>query len=321
MDRIETAGLQVARELHEFIAEALPGTGVAADAFWSGLAGLIRDLGPRNAALLARRDALQAQIDRWHLDRKGKRFDEAEYEAFLREIGYLQPEPSPFEVATENVDPEIASIAGPQLVVPVSNARYALNAANARWGSLYDALYGTDALPDANGAARGRGFNPKRGEKVVQNAKQVLDQAAPLATGSHADAKRYRVQGGALVVETANGPAPLAEPAQFVGYRGDPSSPTAILLRHNGIHIEIRTDRDSPIGATDPAGVADLILEAAITTIQDLEDSVAAVDPADKVVVYRNWLGLMKGDLSASFEKDGKTLTRRLHPRRQYIPP
>jgi malate synthase len=317
MDRIETAGLQVAPELHAFVAEALPGTGVSADAFWSGLAALLRDLAPRNAALLARRDELQSQIDHWHLERKGKPFDVAEYEAFLREIGYLLPEPAPFAVGTANVDPEIASIAGPQLVVPVSNARYALNAANARWGSLYDALYGTDALPDTDGAGRGRGYNPVRGAKVVERAKQILDQTAPVAGGSHAGAKSYQVQDGALLVDGKK----LADPAQFVGYRGDPANPTAVLLRQHGTHLEIHIDRANPIGAADPAGVADVILEAAITTIQDLEDSVAAVDAAEKVVVYRNWLGLMQGKLAASFEKGGGSLTRRLEPDRDYTAP
>ena len=322
MDRIEVAGLQVAPALHDFVEqEALPGTGVTADAFWSGFASLLRDLAPNNAALLAHRDALQSQIDQWHLDHKAKPIDQADYEAFLRSIGYLEPEPAPFEVATENVDPEIATIAGPQLVVPVSNARYALNAANARWGSLYDALYGTDAIPETDGAERGRGYNPTRGAKVVARAKQVLDDAAPLATGSHADATAYRVNHGALEIETKSGPTTLRDPAQFVGYTGAPDSPTAIVLRHNGIHLEIRIDRAHPIGKTDPAGAADLVLESAITAIQDLEDSVAVVDAADKVDVYRTWLGLMKADLAASFEKGGKTMERRLEPDRTFTAP
>ena len=321
MDRIDVAGLQVARELHEFIDHALEGTGVAADAFWSGLAGLLRELAPRNADLLARRDALQAQIDRWHEEHKGQTVAPASYQGFLREIGYLLPEPPPFEVSTANVDPEIASIAGPQLVVPVSNPRYALNAANARWGSLYDALYGTDALPETDGAARGRGFNKVRGAMVVARAKQFLNQAAPLAAGSHADATSYTVEGGKLAVATQAGTTGLAHPEGFAGYTGDASAPKSVLLCHNGIHAEIVIDRSSPIGAADPAGVADVVLEAAITTIQDLEDSVAAVDAADKVDVYRNWLGLMKGDLEASFEKGGKTLTRRLEPDRTFTTP
>ena len=321
MDRIDVAGLQVARELHDFVGEALPGTGVEAAAFWSGLAALMHDFAPRNAALLARRDELQAQIDQWHQEHRSKPFDQPAYEAFLRGIGYLLPQPPPFEVGTANVDPEIASMAGPQLVVPVMNARYALNAANARWGSLYDALYGTDALPDDDGAGRGTGFNPVRGGKVVERARQLLDRAVPLAAGSHAEATGYRVADGALLVANGEGSTSLSDPAQFVGYRGEPGAPTGVLLRNHGIHLEIRLDRSHAIGATDPAGVADVMMESALTTIQDLEDSVAAVDAADKVEVYRNWLGLMKGDLTATLEKDGKQLLRRLNPDREYRGP
>ena len=322
MDRINAAGLEVAGELHEFIeTEALPGTGVDATAFWTGFAAMLRDLAPRNAELLAYRDALQRKVDQWHLDHKGKPFDAAEYDTFLHEIGYLKPIPQSVSVSTANVDPEIATLAGPQLVVPVSNARYALNAANARWGSLYDALYGTDALPETDGATRGRGYNPARGALVVARAKQVLDDAAPLATGSHKDATSYRIEGGTLTIDTAKGAVALRDPTKFVGYRGPAEKPTAILLRNNGIHLEIVIDPTSAIGKTDPAGVSDVLMESAISTIQDLEDSVAAVDAADKVLVYRNWLGLMRGDLTASFQKGGQTLERRLELDREYTAP
>ncbi len=322
MDRIKVAGLRVARELHEFVETALPGTGVEADAFWTGFATMVQDLAPRNAALLAKRDELQRRIDEWHASQGTAPHDPAAYTEFLRSVGYLLPEPAPFEVSTENVDPEIASIAGPQLVVPVTNARYALNAANARWGSLYDALYGTDALPETGGAERGRGFNKVRGAAVVARAKQVLDLAAPLAKGSHADATGYAVVGGVLAVGMAGGgTVALATPGKFVGYRGDPAAPSAVLLQNHGLHIEISIDRSHAIGATDPAGVADILLESAITTIQDCEDSVAAVDAADKVAVYRNWLGLMQGTLTAILEKGGQTITRRLNPDREYTAP
>jgi len=321
MNRIDAAGLRVASELHDFIAEALPGTGITADVFWSGFAKMVQELTPRNAELLARRDELQRQIDEWHLSQAGKPHDTAAYEDFLRGIGYLLPEPPPFEVGTANVDAEIAGIAGPQLVVPVMNARYALNAANARWGSLYDALYGTDALPETGGAERGRGFNRVRGAAVVKRAKEVLDLAAPLAKGSHADATGYMIKDGALSVTTAQGTTELATPGKFAGYRGDPAAPSAVLLRNNGLYLEIRIDHDHSIGKDDPAGVADVLLESAITTIQDCEDSVAAVDAADKVAVYRNWLGLMRGTLSASLEKDGKQIVRRLNPDREYVAP
>ena len=321
MDRTDVAGLRVARELHDFVAEALPGTGVDADAFWTRFAALVGDLAPRNAELLARRDELQRQIDDWHLSQAGKPHDDAAYQDFLRGIGYLVPEPEPFEVSTTDVDTEIADTAGPQLVVPVMNARYALNAANARWGSLYDALYGTDALPETHGAERGSGFNKIRGAAVVKRARAVLDMAVPLAEGSHADALGYTIKDGALSVATSRGAATLKTPGKFVGYRGAPTAPDAILLRNNGLHLEISIDRSHPIGKDDPAGVADVLLESAITTIQDCEDSVAAVDAADKVAVYRNWLGLMQGTLSASFEKDGKQVVRQLNSDREYTGP
>ncbi|TWA78585.1 malate synthase [Azospirillum brasilense] len=319
-ERIQVGGLQVATELHRFIEnEALPGTGVTPEQFWSGLDAILHDLAPRNRALLAKRDALQAQIDEWYRSRRGQPLDRAAHTEFLKEIGYLLPEGPNFAVTTENVDPEISTTAGPQLVVPVMNARYALNAANARWGSLYDALYGTDAIPDTDGAERTAGYNPKRGEKVIAFARDVLDRAAPLSDGSHADAAGYTVDNGRLVVALKDGRSTgLAEPERLVGYNGAPSAPTAILLADNGLHMEIRIDRSHPIGKTDAAGVADLVLESALTTIQDCEDSVAAVDAEDKVLAYRNWLGLMTGGLTASFPKGSGTVERRLNPDRSY---
>jgi malate synthase len=318
MDYVQTAGIRIARPLYEFInGEALPGTSVHDDAFWTGFAALLADLAPRCKALLEKRDGIQQQIDAWHLANKGKPADIEGYLTFLRGIGYLVDEPKAVAVSTTNVDPEIASIAGPQLVVPVTNARYALNAANARWGSLYDALYGTDAIPDDDGAERGRSFNKKRAAKVVAKARAILDAAVPLASGSHADATSYTVQDGVLKV----GSTGLKNPGQFVGYRGEASAPTDILLKHNGLHLEIVIDRSNQVGKDDPAGVADLIVESAITTIQDCEDSISAVDAEDKVVAYRNWLGLMNGTLSDSFEKGGRQLTRKLNADRQYTRP
>ena len=321
MSHIEVAGLKVAPVLHAFIGGALKGTGVTESAFWTGLSEIVAEMAPRNAGLLSKRAEMQRRIDHWHQDNAAKPIDAEAYEAFLRGIGYLLPEPEAFSVATENVDAEIASIAGPQLVVPVMNARYALNAANARWGSLYDALYGTDALPETDGAARGGGYNQVRGAAVVARAKQVLDQAVPLSGASHADATGYSVVGGKLRVALAEGSTGLQDAAAFVGYTGDAAAPGAILLKHHGIHLEIRVDRSHAIGKDDKAGVADLVLESAITTIQDCEDSVAAVDAADKVEVYRNWLGLMDGTLEASLEKGGRMVVRRLNPDRSYTTP
>jgi malate synthase len=323
MDLVTTGGMQVARTLYEFVNhEAIPGTGIQDTVFWQGFGALIRDLAPQNKALLDRRDLLQRQIDAWHLERRGKATDLGAYTEFLRGIGYLQPEPADFSIGTDNVDPEVASIAGPQLVVPVTNARYALNAANARWGSLYDALYGTDAIPEDGGATRASGYNAVRGARVIAKARQVLDQAAPLAMGSHRDATHYEVDADRLTVTLRDhARAGLAGPEQFVGYRGDAGNPTSVLLKHNGLHIEIVIDRARPIGQQDAAGVADVLLEAAITTIQDCEDSVACVDAEDKVAAYRNWLGLMRGTLTETFDKGGRTVTRRLSADRDYTTP
>ncbi len=309
--------LTVDDTLHAFVeGELLPGTGVAPDAFWAALEKVLADFTPRNAAMLQRRDELQAQIDSWWRERRGKPLDVAEETAFLREIGYLLPEPAPFEISTGNVDPEIASIAGPQLVVPVSNGRFALNAANARWGSLYDALYGTDALEPPTG---GKGYDPVRGAKVVAFARSFLDRVAPLASGSHADAAAYVVAGQGLVVRLKDGQeVALAAPAQFVGYRGEAAAPAGVLLAHNSLHLEILIDRAHNIGKDDAAGVSDVLVEAALTAIQDCEDSVAAVDAEDKTNVYRNWLGLMRGDLTSTFTKGGQTETRRLEEDRTY---
>lgn len=323
MERIEVGGIKVAREVHDFVnREALPGTGVTAEAFWTGFARIVAELAPRNAALLRRRDELQAQIDAWHLAHRQAPHDPVAYERFLREIGYLLDEPAAFSVSTANVDDEIATIAGPQLVVPVMNARYALNAANARWGSLYDALYGTDAIDEADGKSRAGGYNEVRGAAVIARARAVLDAAAPLARGSHADAAGYAVESGALAVTLRDGSRTgLAEPRQFAGYRGSEAAPDAVLLVRHGLHLEIVVDRSHRIGATDAAGIADVVLESAPTTIMDCEDSVAAVDAADKILVYRNWLGLMQGTLEATFPKGGGTVTRTLHPDREYRGP
>jgi malate synthase len=322
-ERVRIGGIQVAKVMHDFIdKEALPGTGISQDRFWSSLDSIIHDMAPRNRALLKRRDDLQAKIDMWHQVRRGKPHDIAAYKAFLAEIGYLLPEGPDFKVETANVDDEIARVAGPQLVVPVMNARYALNAANARWGSLYDALYGTDAIPEEGGASREGGYNPARGAKVIAEARKLLDTIAPLRHGSHADAQAYVAVHGRLVVTLKDGTeTALADPARLAGYRGEAGEQTAILLVNNGLHAEIVIDRNHPIGKTDAAGVADVVLESALTTIMDLEDSIAAVDPDDKVAAWRNWLGLMKGTLVETFAKGGKSLTRRMSPDRSYLTP
>jgi malate synthase len=319
MDYQKRAHLSVAEPLLSFIErEALPGTGVEAARFWEGFASLITRLAPRNKELLAHRDHLQAQIDDWYDARAGKPVDVQAQIALLREIGYLTPEPSPFKIGTSNVDVELSKTAGPQLVVPVTNARYVLNAANARWGSLYDALYGTDAISEDGGTTRAGKYNPVRGQKVIARAKQILDLAAPLAGGSHEQAVEYSVVNGKLSIGIVGGTVGLAQPEKFVGYRGSPEEPAAILLRNNGLHIEIQIDKANAIGKTDPAGVADMVLEAAVSTIVDFEDSVATVDADDKTAAYRTWLGLMKGTLTAEFEKGGRMMTRQLNEDRSF---
>jgi len=319
-ERVQVGGLQVAKVLYDFVNnEAIPGTGVEAAAFWAGADSVIHDLAPKNRALLAKRDELQAQIDAWHQARAGQAHDAVAYKAFLQEIGYLLPEAEDFQATTQNVDEEITHMAGPQLVVPIMNARFALNAANARWGSLYDALYGTDAISEADGASKGPGYNEVRGNKVIAYARAFLDEAAPLENGSHVDSTGYRVEGGKLVVSLKNGSTSgLKDSQQLLGFQGDASAPIAVLLKHNGIHFEIQIDPSSPIGQTDAAGVKDILMEAALTTIMDCEDSIAAVDADDKTIVYRNWLGLMKGDLVEELEKGGKRITRAMNPDRVY---
>ncbi|WP_373332295.1 malate synthase G [Thiopseudomonas alkaliphila] len=319
-DRVQVGGLQVAKVLYDFINnQAIPGTGLTAEAFWEGATQVLKDLAPKNRALLEKRDALQAQIDEWHLARKGQAHDPVAYKAFLEEIGYLLPEAEDFQATTQNVDEEIARMAGPQLVVPITNARFALNAANARWGSLYDALYGTDAISEADGAEKGQGYNKVRGDKVIAFGRAFLDEAAPLAAGSHAEATSYRIEDGKLIVSLKGGSnTGLRDDQQLIAFQGEATAPTTILLKNNGMHFEIQIDANSPIGQTDAAGVKDILMEAAITTIMDGEDSIAAVDADDKTLVYSNWLGLMKGDLAEEVSKGGKTFTRTMNEDRVY---
>ena len=321
--RIQIGGLQVADVLYRFVNErVIPGTGIDSESFWASLEEIFTDLAPKNEALLARRDELQASIDAWHRERSGQPLDRAAYKQFLQDIGYLLPPGEDFQVTTANVDPEIAVVAGPQLVVPVMNARYALNAANARWGSLYDALYGTNAIPENDGAERTERFNPTRAARVVDYVNGFLDRTLPLARGGYAQVTGYAAVDGALSITLNDGSQTgLTSPEGFAGYSGNAQSPDAILLRNHGLHIELAIDPEHPIGKHHPAGVKDVLLEAAITTIQDCEDSVAAVDAEDKVLAYGNWLGLIQGDLSATFEKNGKTMERRLNPDREYTDP
>ncbi len=319
-EHVQVGGLQVAKVLFDFVNnEAIPGTGITADQFWAGADKVIHDLAPKNKALLAKRDDFQARIDTWHQTHAGQAHDPVAYKAFLQDIGYLLPEAADFQATTQNVDDEIARMAGPQLVVPVMNARFALNASNARWGSLYDALYGTDAISEADGAEKGQGYNKVRGDKVIAFARAFLDEAAPLSAGSHADSTGYKIVDGTLIVSLKGGSnSGLRDDAQLIGFQGDAAQPIAILLKHNGLHFEIQIDASTPVGQTDAAGVKDVLVEAALTTIMDCEDSVAAVDADDKVVIYRNWLGLMKGDLAEDVAKGGKTFTRTMNADRVY---
>ena len=321
--RTDIQGLQIDTALHQFIEQqALPGTGVDAAVFWAGFSELVHDLAPKNRALLAERDRLQAELDQWHRANPGPIRDMAAYREFLTSIGYLKPVPADFRITTANTDIEITQQAGPQLVVPVMNGRYALNAANARWGSLYDALYGTDAISDDDGAERGPGYNPVRGDKVIAFARNFLNQCIPLAAGDHTQVERYSVQDGQLLVTLLSGQTTgLQNPELFVGYQGTPANPDELLFVHNGLHFEIQIDRNHPIGKTDAAGVKDVLMEAAVSTIMDCEDSIAAVDAEDKVLAYGNWLGLMRGDLIENMEKGGKPMVRKLNPDRQYVTP
>jgi len=320
--RIQVGGLQVAEELHAFVRDdALPGSGVDERAFWDGVETILADLTPRNRELLARRDELQRRLDEWHTANPGPVRDQPAYLRMLRDIGYLVEEPEPFTIETGDVDDEVAMIAGPQLVVPMLNARFAANAANARWGSLYDALYGTDVLPEDDGCERGTSYNPRRGAEVIKRGRAFLDEHFPLATGSHAGARGYSVASGTLSIALEDGATGLADPSQYVGHRGDPDAPVGVLLVHHGLHVEVQVDRDHRIGKDDAAGVKDLLIEAAVSTILDLEDSIAAVDAADKVAAYRNWLLVNRGTLTAQVAKGGASFTRTLAPDREYDGP
>jgi len=322
-ERVDIGGLKVARVLVDLIEqEIIPGTGVDANQFWSGLESILDEMVPRNQALLAKRDELQASIDGWHKEYSGKAHDAGAYRAFLMEIGYLLEEGDDFEIETANVDDEIALLAGPQLVVPIMNARFALNAANARWGSLYDALYGTDVIAESPGAEKGSGYNPVRGDKVISYSAGFLNESAPLANGCHEKVKQYSVTDQQLLVELVDGSSTaLQDTSQFVGYRGDAANPSGVLLKNNGLHFEIQIDRGDAVGKDHSAGVKDVLMESALTTIQDCEDSIAAVDAEDKTLVYRNWLGLIKGDLVEEFEKNGKVIRRVMNPDREYTSP
>ena len=321
-ERLTVNGLKIDKELHDFIVnEALPGTGVEADAFFKGFSELVHDLAPKNRTLLAKRDALQEQIDAWYRQKRATSYSMEDYRKFLTSIGYLLPEGPAFAVSTTNVDPEIAIVAGPQLVVPVMNARYALNAANARWGSLYDALYGTDAISEDGGAEKGKGYNPVRGAKVIAWARNFLNESAPLAAGTWDSVSALSVAAGILHVTNAAGATGLKDPAQFAGYTGDAANPSSVLLVKNGMHAQVIIDRTNLIGKDDPAGICDVVLESALTSIMDCEDSIAAVDAEDKTLVYRNWLGLMKGDLTEEVAKGDKVIIRRLNADKAFIAP
>lgn len=323
-ERVQKGSLAIDTQLYDFIAnEVTPVVGIDNEKYWQEFEKIVQTFQPRNKALLAKRDEIQTQIDDWHDKNPASngQIDKAAYTQFLKDINYIVPEGDDFLVETQNVDDEIAHIAGPQLVVPVRNARYALNAANARWGSLYDALYGTDVIDETNGAEKGKGYNPVRGAEVVKYAKNFLDSNFALAEGKYADVTGFKVEDGKLVIFQGDKTTSLAQPEKFAGFLGDAANPTGILLKNNGLHAEIQIDPSSHVGKDDPAGIKDVLMEAAVTTIQDCEDSVAAVDAEEKVEVYRNWFGLMKGDLKDTFEKNGKQTTRAMNPDREYTAP